>query len=65
MAKVTYTKPYRSVDQLIEPFAVQFPARQIPNAAMMTDAELDAEVSKGFDDITAGRKRPLEDVAAN
>jgi len=54
-----------NLHERIEPFAVQFPARQIPNAAMMTDAELDAEVSKGFDDIAAGRKRPLEDVAAN
>ena len=47
------------------PFAVQFPARLLPNAAMMTDAELDAEVSRGFDDIAAGRKRPLKEVAAS
>ena len=47
------------------PFAVQFLARQVPNAAMMTDAELDAEVSHGFDDIAAGRKRPLKDVASS
>lgn len=45
------------------PFAVQFPARRIPNIATMTDAELDAEVSRGFDDIVAGRKRPLKEVA--
>ena len=45
------------------PFAVQFPARHIPNIATMTDAELDAEVSRGFDDIVAGRKRPLKEVA--
>lgn len=45
------------------PFAVQFPARQLPNAAMMGDAELDAEVSRGFADIAAGRKRPLKEVA--
>ena len=47
------------------PFAVQFPVRHLPNAAMMTDAELDAEVSRGFDDIAAGRKRPLKEVAAS
>ena len=41
----------------------QFPARHIPNIATMTDAELDAEVSRGFDDIVAGRKRPLKEVA--
>ena len=45
------------------PFAVQFPARHIPNIATMTDAELDADVSRGFDDIVAGRKRPLKEVA--
>ena len=45
------------------PFAVQFPARHIPNIATMTDADLDAEVSRGFDDIVAGRKRPLKEVA--
>ena len=47
------------------PFAVQFPARHIPNAAMLDDAELDAEVSRGFADIAAGRKRPLKEVAAD
>ena len=47
------------------PFAVQFPVQQLPNTAMMTDAELDAEVSRGFDDIAAGRKRPLKEVAAS
>ena len=45
------------------PFAVQFPARQMPNAATMTAVELDDEVSRGFDDIASGRKRPLKDVA--
>ena len=45
------------------PFAVQFPARHIPNIATMTDAELDADVSRGFDDIVTGRKRPLKEVA--
>ena len=47
------------------PFAVQFPARHLPNVATMTDAELDAEVLRGFEDIAAGRKRPLKDVAAS
>ena len=47
------------------PFAVQFPLRQIPNAAIMSDAALDAEVSRGFDDIAAGRKRPFKDVASS
>ena len=47
------------------PFAVQLPARQIRNAAIMTAEELDSEVSRGFDDIAAGRKRPLKDVASS
>jgi len=38
------------------PFAVQFPARKPLNAATMSDEQLDAEVSRGFDDIDAGRK---------
>ena len=47
------------------PFAVQFPAKRLPNAATMTDAELDAEVTRGFDDIAAGRKRPLSAVVSS
>ena len=47
------------------PFAVQFPAKRLANAATMTDAELDAEVSKGFDDIAAGRKKPLSAVVSS
>ena len=47
------------------PFAVQFPAKRLPNAATMTDAELDAEVSRGFDDISAGRKQPLSAVVSS
>ena len=45
------------------PFAVQFPTNSLLNAATLTDAQLDAEVTKGFDDITAGRKRSLKQVA--
>ena len=47
------------------PFAVQFPAPSLVNAATLTDAQLDAEVRKGFDDIKAGRKRSLEQAASN
>ena len=42
------------------PFPVQFPSRTLLNAATLTDAQLDAEVTKGFDDIDAGRKRSLK-----
>ena len=47
------------------PFAVQYPERRLPNVAAMTQAELDAEVSKGFDDIAAGRKQPLSAVVSS
>ena len=47
------------------PFAVQFPPRSILDAATLTDTQLDAEVSKGFDDIKAGRKRSLERAKAD
>ena len=47
------------------PFAVQFPARKLVNAATMSDAQLDAEVSRGFDDIAAGRKRSLGEVSSS
>ena len=46
------------------PFAVQFPEKRLLNAATLTDAELDAEVARGFDDIAAGRKRPFKEVAS-
>ena len=40
------------------PFAVQYPSRSLMNAATLTDAQLDAEVAKGFDDIAVPlRKR--------
>lgn len=47
------------------PFAVQLAERQLPNAATMTEMELNAEVARGFDDIAAGHKRPLKAVAAD
>ena len=47
------------------PFSVKFPSRRLVNAATLTDVRRDAEISKGLDDISAGRKRPLDDVAAN
>lgn len=47
------------------PFSVRFPSRRLTDAAALTDAQLDAEVAKGFADIAAGRTRPLADVAAD
>jgi DNA-damage-inducible protein J len=47
------------------PFAVQYPSRSLMNAATLTDAKLDAEVARGFDDIAAGRKRSLAQARAD
>ena len=47
------------------PFAVQFPSNSLLNAATLTDGQLDVEVSKGFDDITSGRKRSLQQATAD
>ena len=46
------------------PFDVRFPSRMLTNAASLSDEQLDAEVSRGFEDIASGRKRPLSDVAS-
>ena len=47
------------------PFAVQFPSNSLLNAATLTDTQLDAEVIKGVDDITAGRKRSLRKASVD
>ncbi|MGN0847559.1 MAG: type II toxin-antitoxin system RelB/DinJ family antitoxin [Kiritimatiellia bacterium] len=47
------------------PFSVQFPAHSRVDAATLTDAQLDAEVAKGFDDVAAGRKRSFKRAAAD
>ena len=47
------------------PFAVQFPAAPLVNAATLTDAQLDAEVAKGFDDVAAGRKRSFRQAVTD
>ena len=46
------------------PFDVRFPLRTLTNAAELSDEQLDAEVSRGFEDIALGRKRSLSDVAS-
>jgi hypothetical protein len=35
------------------------------NAATLTDMQLDQEITRGFDDIAAGRKQSLKDAAAS
>ena len=45
------------------PFPVKFPQSTLVNAATLSDMQLDQEVAKGFNDIDAGRKRSLNEVA--
>ena len=45
------------------PFPVKFPQGTLVNAATLSDMQLDQEVAKGFNDIDAGRKRTLNEVA--
>ena len=47
------------------PFPVKFPSKSLMNAATLTDMQLDQEVTKGFEDIAAGRKRSLNDASAS
>lgn len=42
------------------PFQVKLPSGGLINAATLSDMQLDAEVTKGFSDIAAGRKRSLK-----
>ena len=45
------------------PFEVRLSRRPIMNCALLTAAEIDAEVQRGLDDIAARRTRPFHDVA--
>ena len=45
------------------PFEVKLAPSPLINCATLTDAELDAEIQRGLDDVTAGRTRPFHDVA--
>ena len=47
------------------PFPVRLPSNNLINAATLTDMQLDQEITRGFDDIAAGRKRSLKDAAAS
>jgi DNA-damage-inducible protein J len=47
------------------PFPVRLPSNNLINAATLTNMQLDQEITRGFDDIAAGRKRSLKDAAAS
>lgn len=45
------------------PFQVRLAPRRLINAATLADADLDAEIQRGLDDVAAGRTRPFHDFA--
>ena len=47
------------------PFQVRLAPTSLVNAATFTDKQLDLEITKGFEDIAARRKRSLKDVTAS
>ena len=47
------------------PFPVKLPGRKPIAMGTLSEAEFNAEIQKGFDDIAAGRVRNAEDVFAD
>lgn len=47
------------------PFEVKLPANTLVDAGTLTEAELDAELEKGYADVKAGRTRDARDVFEN
>jgi addiction module RelB/DinJ family antitoxin len=46
------------------PFEMKLPARMSPAINVMNTSELNAELQKGYDDISAGRLHDLDEVVA-
>ena len=47
------------------PFEVKIPAARPVNAAKLSETELNAELEKGYADMTEGRTKPAEQVFAD
>ena len=43
------------------PFEVKLPASTLPNVSTMSEAELDKELEKGYQDMLAGRTKPAQE----
>ena len=43
----------------------KFPSTSLINATTLTDAQLDAKVTKGVDDISTGRMRSVKQVVSD
>ena len=46
------------------PFEVKLPASALPNVSTMSEAELDKELEKGYQDMLAGRTKPVQEAFA-
>ena len=47
------------------PFEVKLPADRMVDVTKLTEAEWDAELEKGYADMTAGRTKPAKQVLAD
>ena len=47
------------------PFEVKIPVSRMPDASVLSDAEMDIELAKGYDDMKAGRTKPVKAAFAD
>lgn len=47
------------------PFEVKMPASRLVDASVLSDAEMDAELDKGYADMKAGRTKPAKSAFAD
>lgn len=47
------------------PFEVKIPPTRLMDASVLSDAEMDAELEKGYMDMKAGRTKPAKSVFAD
>ena len=47
------------------PFEVKMPSSKVADASALSDAEMDAELEKGYEDMMAGRTRSARSVFAD
>ena len=47
------------------PFEVKMPARKMLDASLLSDAEMDAELEKGYADMKAGRTKTVKSTFAD
>ena len=47
------------------PFEVKMPAARLTNVSVLSDAEVDAELEKGYADMKEGRTKPVKSAFAD